>query len=280
MNEKSFCLALNETGVIGYRRYRKILAAGSINDLTAFPDRVFNADLPPTIQEKVFRTLININEVQSIERNISRLGCHFYSWRDIRPYLAADYNSLPLVLSGNFDLPLLKTYERRIAVVGTSYPSERAKQIAGEIVTYLARSHVLIISGLARGIDRAAHKASLISGQNTLAFLPYGIQQLNYSLTDVPGMYYLSETPVNQEWGSKWAVLRNRLIALFSDAVIVIQSMPEGGSFYTASYGLQYGKKVYAVDFQDDRKEGNRILLTKEGVQRIGKLSDLAPLMS
>lgn len=279
MNEKTFCLALNETGIVGYRRYQKLLETGNWHDLVSSPEKILTSSLPGKIKQKMYASLNNIEQVREMERELYRQRHDIHFFRDIYN-LFPGASDLPLVLTGNFPLNSWSDYSHHIAVIGTCQPSPRALEITRDIIAYLRRYNVLIISGLARGIDQAAHFSALQQKRHTLAFLPYGIQHLKSRFINIPGMYFLSEAPCRAKWSNKWAILRNRLIALFSEAVIIVQSRPGGGSFHTARYGIEYGKKVFAVDFQDDCYQGNKMLFTKKGITKIQCLSDLSDLIN
>ncbi len=274
MNEKIFYLALNETGSIGYRRFRILLKYADMEQYLSCPDLVWRTSLSLSVKVKVYKALKNIDRASSLYQQIEKRGNLVYTANELSHYVG-EVSDIPLMLSGSFPLEMLPAFSRRVAVVGTCSPAPQAREITASIISYLSKENVLIISGFARGIDRVAHLNAVHHKLKTLAFLPYGIGNFSSCYPAKGGIYYLSEAPFHEKWLKKWAILRNRLIALFSDAVIVIQSRADGGSFYTASYGLNYGRKVCAVKFKNDPCQGNKKLLQLPGVHQIRSRADL-----
>jgi len=139
----------------------------------------------------------------------------------------------------------------RVAIVGTRAPtpygSEQARRLAGA----LARAGVAVVSGLARGIDDAAHAACLDAGGTTLAVLGSGLDRVWPSGPTAERVardgLLLSEYGPGTPPRRHHFPLRNRLIAALSSAVVVVEAAARSGSLITARWALDLGREVLAV---------------------------------
>jgi DNA processing protein len=143
---------------------------------------------------------------------------------------------------------------RAVAVVGTRSPTAASRRLAENLSGTLAGQGWTIVSGLAAGIDTAAHWAALQAGGRTLAVLGCGVRVI-YPPENTPLAAQivtrgamLSETHPDLPPSSPSLVARNRLISGLSRAVIVIETAEDGGSMYTARFAREQGRTVYAVD--------------------------------
>ena len=143
--------------------------------------------------------------------------------------------------------------QRAVAMVGarecTEYGRDMAKRIAGA----LAAAGVIVISGMARGIDAASHAGAIAGGGETYALLgcgpdicyPRSGRQLYETLVSRFGV--LSEFAPGTPPEKGFFPARNRLISALSDAVLVIEARARSGSLITADFALEQGKDVYAL---------------------------------
>lgn len=152
-----------------------------------------------------------------------------------------------------------------VAIVGTRRPRPESRQIAAEMAGTLAAQGWTIVSGLAVGIDTAAHQGALDSGGITLAVLGCGVRVVyppeNRALAArivEQGGALLSEVHPDAAPGSPALVARNRLISGLSRAVIVVETGETGGSLHAARFAQAQGRLVYAVD---NDAPGNRRLI-------------------
>lgn len=140
-----------------------------------------------------------------------------------------------------------------VAVVGsrraTTYGLEMARSLAAEI----AAAGVTVVSGLARGIDEAAHRGALEAGGRTLAFLGSGIDRIypreSAPLADSISLSgaVLSEFPLGTPPLPRNFPVRNRLISGVSRGTLVVEAAPHSGSLITARLALDQGREVFAV---------------------------------
>jgi DNA processing protein len=153
---------------------------------------------------------------------------------------------------------------RAIAVVGTRRPSPQARAFASRLAAELAIRCWTVVSGLAAGIDTAAHRGALDAGGRTLAVLGSGLGAVyptqNARLAariEASGALFCEIHP-DAAPSSPALVARNRLISGLSHAVIVIEAGARSGSLHAARFAEQQGRIVFAVDCA---APGNRQLI-------------------
>lgn len=141
-----------------------------------------------------------------------------------------------------------------VAVVGSRRPTAYGEQITYQIVSELARAGVVIVSGLALGIDGIAHRAALDAGGTTVAVLAHGLDQIypaqHRGLAKeilASGGALVSEYDVGTEPFKGNFVERNRIIAGLCEATLVTEAAEKSGSLITAHRALKFGRTVMAV---------------------------------
>jgi DNA processing protein len=143
---------------------------------------------------------------------------------------------------------------RSFAVVGTRHPTEGGRRTAARIAAALARSGASVVSGLAIGIDGAAHAAVVAEGGRTIAVLGGGHRQLypraHAGLADAivkAGGAVISEFPPDVTPRPGTFPRRNRLISGLSEATIVIEAGARSGALTTAAWALEQGRGCFLV---------------------------------
>ncbi len=139
----------------------------------------------------------------------------------------------------------------RVALVGTRSPTPYGEAQARRFAGTLAERGAVIVSGLARGIDQAAHRAALDAGGATIAVLGSGLDRAwpAGALTErirTDGLL-LTEYPPGTEPRRHHFPLRNRLISGLCEAVIVVEAAFASGSLITARWAIDQGRAVFAV---------------------------------
>lgn len=168
------------------------------------------------------------------------------------PKLLKEISSPPvlLYLKGNADL--LK--EKSIGVVGTRTPSGYGRAAVDMLVPQLAETGLIIVSGLAQGIDALTHMATLKCGGKTIGVLGCGLDQV-YPLMNMPlaqemlkkDNLIVSEYPVGTPALKQNFPARNRIIAGLSLGTLVIESKEDGGALITAKQALESNREVFAL---------------------------------
>lgn len=157
----------------------------------------------------------------------------------------------------------------RVAVVGSRTPTASGHRMAYEIGRDLARAGVVVVSGLARGIDSAAHRGALDGGGVTVAVLGSGIDVV-YPRTsrdlalEIPERgAVISEYPPGTPPLPFQFVHRNRLVAGYTQGTLVVEAGKRSGALITAGLALEMGRELWAVP-GDPRRPGclgnNRLL--------------------
>lgn len=170
-----------------------------------------------------------------------------------------------LYYRGNADLNQPKI----VAIIGTRNNNEYGKAVCEKLVEDLANENILIVSGLAFGIDSYAHKAALRNDMKTVAVLAHGLDRIypaqNKSLakemTGQGGL--LTDFRSNTNPDKQNFPKRNRIVAGMSDAIVVVETGIKGGSLITAELGNGYNKDVFAIPGRtnDSKSEGCNYLI-------------------
>ncbi len=142
---------------------------------------------------------------------------------------------------------------KAVAVVGARGCSAYGQTVAGNIGRYLAANGVSVISGLALGVDGAAHRGALEGNGRTYAVMGCGVdvcyppvhRKLYGQIAEKGGI--LSEFAMGSQPKQIFFPIRNRIISGLADAVVVVEARKRSGSLITADRALEQGKAVYAV---------------------------------
>jgi DNA processing protein len=143
---------------------------------------------------------------------------------------------------------------RAVAVVGTRRASGYGHSVAAEVAGDLAEAGVVVVSGLALGIDGTAHRAALESGGRTIAVLPSPLDRIypprHRELARrmvARGGALVSEISVGSQVGKPDFARRNRVIAGLAEAVVVVEAPDRSGALLTAAAAVGIGRELYAV---------------------------------
>ena len=192
-----------------------------------------------------------------------------------------------LYVKGNPPLNCAKS----ISIVGTRHATEYGRKIVDQFIAVLAERgyRILIVSGLAYGIDIQSHKSALRTGIPTVAVLGHGLETVYPSLhssiaremvENNGGLVsdFLSNSPIERTNFLR----RNRIIAGMSDATIVVESAKKGGALVTADIANSYNRDVFAFPGRvgDVYAEGCHFLIKSNRAALIESVSDLEYVMN
>jgi len=171
-----------------------------------------------------------------------------------------------------------------VAIVGSRNASGAGLKFTQWIARELGEAGFAIVSGLARGIDAAAHRASLASG--TIAVLAgghdrvYPAEHADLLEAILPAGAVLSEMPFGWEPRGRDFPRRNRLISGLSLGVVIVEAAKRSGSLITARFALEQGREVFAVPGSplDPRAEGTNGLI-KQGATPVTETSDIISVL-
>ncbi|MDP9279133.1 MAG: DNA-processing protein DprA, partial [Gemmatimonadota bacterium] len=174
----------------------------------------------------------------------------------------------------------------RVSIVGTRDSTAYGERITRSLTRTLVRSGVTVISGMARGIDGAAHRTALEEGGKTVAVLgtgidvpyPVGHRQLHHAIAE-RGLL-VSENPPGMRAHKGAFPKRNRIIAALAPVTIVIEAGFRSGALNTASQALELGRIVAAVPgpIDSDQSRGSNQLL-RDGAVLIAAADDALALL-
>lgn len=176
----------------------------------------------------------------------------------------------PFVLFYYGDFSLLNGKRKNLAVIGSREASEYGKSMVKKILPTLCQTNINIISGLAKGIDVAAHQAALRSGGKTIAILGNGIDYCypkeNLSVYEEIKREHLliSEYPYDLRPSKQFFPWRNRLIAGLSEALFVVEAKSRSGTSLTINHALQQGKTIFVLPHRADEDNSTNKLI-KDG---------------
>lgn len=167
------------------------------------------------------------------------------------PYRLKECSDSPLILyyKGNADL----NTEKIVAIVGTRRCTDYGKELTKKITETLTAHDALIVSGLAYGIDIAAHNAALENNLKTVGVLGHGLNTLYPQQHKATAKKMVEQGGLLTEYRSTEKMLphnfpdRNRIVAGMCDALIVIESAEDGGAILTANIANSYNRDVLAV---------------------------------
>jgi DNA processing protein len=181
--------------------------------------------------------------------------------------LAAIEDAPPVIVAGR-DLSLL--HRPSIAIVGARNASLNGRRIAEKLARDLSEAGLIVVSGLARGIDTAAHKAALERGTVAVlaggADIAYPPENRDLQTAILEQGCLVTEAPLGTEPMARHFPRRNRIISGLVPGVIVIEAARHSGSLITARMALEQGREVFAVPGSplDPRAQGTNNLI-REG---------------
>jgi DNA processing protein len=209
-------------------------------------------------------------------------GMHLVTWVDASyPAALAAISDPPPVLwvRGNADA----LTSRAVAIVGSRGGSPYALAVAERLASELAARGIVVVSGLARGVDSAAHRGALAAGGVTVAVLGCGVdvtypaehRELSREIA-ASGGAVVSELVPGTPPQQQFFPLRNRIISGLSRAVLIVEAGEKSGSLITARCALEQGREVLAVpgNVLSGRNRGGHALL-KDGAKIVETADDI-----
>ncbi|HLP10049.1 MAG TPA: DNA-processing protein DprA [Opitutaceae bacterium] len=236
-----------------------------VETLAGDPRRVFTANaktlqavrgVGPVIADTILGWGNHFDLAREEER-LTKTGAEFITARDPRyPAALREIHDPPI---GLYQKGGYRWDRPGVAIIGsrrtTLYGQTVAKRFAGE----LARAGFCVISGLARGIDTAAHEGALEAGGATAAVLGTGIdliyppENLDLYRRVEAGGALVSEFPFGRRADRQSFAMRNRIVSGLCAAVVVVESDVDGGSMITAKFAGEQGRHVFAVPGRIDQ---------------------------
>ena len=178
-------------------------------------------------------------------------------------------------------------FEKSFAIVGTRNSTEYGIRWATYFSREICRRNIVIVSGLAKGIDRCAHDTCLKNSGKTIGVMGTGFGNLYPSeniglmkeIVDSGGLI-ITEYEYDMPYRKSNFPMRNRIISGLCDGTLVIEARKKGGSGITANYAFRQGKKVFAVPGRiGDMHSSGCNNLIKKGAYLVEDISDVENIM-
>jgi DNA processing protein len=280
-------LRLLETPGVGRESARRLLAAfGS-------PEAVIGAsvaarselvgsklagalcDAPADLDSLIELTLAWLQDGKGATRAFIPIGDPRY------PSLLLDTCDPPLVLYAQGCLELLH-HDKAIAIVGSRNPTPQGEQTARQFAKSLAEAGWLVVSGLALGVDAAAHEGALAGGSPTIAVVGTGLDRvypkrhLDLAHRIASQGLLLSEFALGTPALAAHFPLRNRIIAGITKGTLVVEAALQSGSLITARLATEAGRDVFAIpgSIHSPQSRGCHLLI-KQGAKLVEAAQDI-----
>ena len=206
------------------------------------------------------------------DRELARLaeiGVRAVTWHDDEyPLRLKEFTDRPPLLFVRGEL--LPEDERSIAVVGTRRATPYGREMAHRLATDLARAGIMIVSGLARGIDGIAHRAALDAGQRTIAVMGsgadiiYPAEHSNLASDIASNGALVTEFALGTRPNAGNFPRRNRIMAGMTLGTLVVEAPEGSGALFTAKYAIEDNREVFAVP-------GNALSPSSRGANKLIK---------
>ncbi len=289
MSERQAFLVLNALPNIGPVTLRRLL-----EELGGDPRVVLSTErrrlesvkgVGPVISETMATWRQQV-DVAREEAQMRQSAVDFITTRDaVYPRLLKEIYDPPIGLyrKGQYDFK-----HPCVAIVGSRETTLYGQTVAKKFGAELARLGFCVVSGLARGIDTAAHEGALSVGGKTVAVLGTGLDIIYppenlglYRRIEAGGGAILSEFPLGRRADRQSFAMRNRIVAGMSEATIVVESDVDGGSMITARFAGEHGRLIFAVPGRIDQKTSAGChQLIRDGATLLTSVDDLLSELS
>ncbi len=234
----------------------------------------------PEIARRLVAARRDINAHEELELCAAQNIRVIVEWDAEYPSLLREIPDPPGVLFVRGDL--LPQDGLAVAVVGTRHATHYGLRQAERLAGGLARAGLTIVSGLARGIDAAAHRAALVAGGRTIAVLGCGVLEIyppeHAGLAEeiARNGALVSESPPRMKPMSGLFPQRNRVITGLSLGVVVVEAAERSGALVSARHAMEQGREVFAVPGPiDSRMSRGCHALLRDGARLVESVDDV-----
>jgi DNA processing protein len=250
--ERAHWAALHRVPYIGPARFARLREQfGAIQAAWRAPQSELSAALDQRAVESLLRTRASLDPIAEHER-VSRLGISVVTVADREyPRLLAQIPAPPPVLYVKG--ALLPEDDAALAIVGTRRSTSYGREVAARFAADFAEAGLTVVSGLARGVDAAAHEASLRAGGRTIAVLGSGVdivyppEHKNLAAQIVEHGALVSDYPPGRKPDAPNFPARNRIISGLSLGVVVVEAPARSGTLITVDFAADQGREVFVV---------------------------------
>ncbi len=283
-------LALNFIEGLGPLSWRKILSTLPSESLL-FYEPISHLEklklIPPKALECLKNKEVLFKKAEKELRHLEKRNIRLLWYKDsLFPEKLNACADAPIVL---FDKGQIEyNRELTLAIVGTRKAKRASLQFCEKIINELAKYvRLTIVSGLARGVDICAQRAAHQLGLQTIGVLGHGLSYVYPVEHKNDAQKFMQNGGLCTEFmyttkASKFTFpKRNRIVAGLSDAVLVIESAPKGGSMITANLALSYNREVMAVpNFPSETPSGTNALIQSNRAHLVDSAQDVLRLLS
>jgi len=277
-------LALHLTQAVGPATFERLVEAFGSAD-AALGASVSQLQSVPGIGRKTAEAIARASDGRAVKRELAlaeRLGVRIVCRADGEFPKPLHYISDPPICL--YQMSQWRAEDAlAVAVVGSRRPTYYGTEQAGRFATLLANAGFTVVSGMARGVDQAAHTAALRAGGRTIAVLGCGLKYCyppeSTELRDriARNGAVLSELPLEAPPEAKNFPRRNRLIAGLSLGVLVVEAGQRSGALITARLANEYNREVFAVPGRVDtpQADGTNALIRDGQAKLVTGLQDI-----
>lgn len=233
--------------------------------------------LAKDILDKKYRIGLELYQKYMEEHNIELINIFDKDY----PNKLKELYDKPIILFVKGNKKILNDFS--IAIIGCRENSKYGEVSANKIAGELAKSNIITVSGLARGIDSIGHNATLKENGKTIAVIGSGLDNIypkeNIDLANEiikKGGAIVSEYVIGTKPSKMNFPARNRIISGLSDGVVVIEARKKSGTMITVDFALEQGKEVFAVpgSIFSKNSEGTNELI-KQGAKLVSSINDI-----
>lgn len=266
---------------IGPVRIERLLNTfGSLRQAWSAP----RGDLATILESRPLSELMSARAAIEPERELEKLRTRgievVYPGHRQYPKLLLEISGRPSVLFVRGQLT--PDDENAVAIVGTRRTTPYGRQAAEQIATELAHAGVTVVSGLARGVDTAAHRAVLAAGGRTVAILGSGVDVIypgeNRNLAEqiIESGAIVSEFAPGTKPDAQNFPARNRIVSGMSLGTVIVEAPSRSGALITASFAGDQGREVFVVpgNIFSPASEGANALL-RDGARLVRNGADI-----
>lgn len=284
MNTREAIIALNMLPKIGPVKVRKMLERfGSAESILKASAEELTC--VPGVGVETAKIIVNWEEKIDLTAELQEVKA-----RDLKIVTEADAD-YPAPLRNMYDPPLLlyvwgelsSKDNHAISMVGSRKTTIYGRESARKLALQFASAGYTVVSGMARGIDTYSHEGAIAANGRTIAVIGSGLGQIyppeNMALAEKIASgngAVVSEFPLSTPPDKKTFPMRNRIVAAWAEALVVVECPKWSGSMITANLATEMGRPIYAVPGQIDRptSEGCNHLI-REGATLLTKAEDL-----
>lgn len=280
-SETAFWLAISRVPFIGPARVERLLQTfGSLSAAWAAPAEELRVALESRSLSELLAARSRIDPAGDLDR-LRRLGISaVHPGHPSYPRLLAEISGRPSLLYVRGELAAAD--DTSVAIVGTRRATPYGRQAAERTAAELAQAGITVVSGLARGVDAAAHRAALEAGGRTIAVLGsgpdviYPAEHRRLAEQILESGAILSEFPLGAKPDAQNFPARNRIVSGMTLGTLIVEAPARSGALITASFAADQGREVFVLpgSIFAQTSEGTNALL-RDGARLVRDGADI-----